>query len=263
MFGYSGIVLWISGSVAVALIGLWVSKKFLKPIDVHSNAEFLIATVTIVGTLVSVVLGLLVSSSVDQYRAMESSIDTEATSISDVYRLSRGLPSRPASVLASLCIDYCNLTVKDEWPSMELKQPSTTITATYAKLNDVIVGFHPANVAEANIQQSLLSSLGELGRSRRERVVAVQSDWIQQLLPILLMCAIIVVLISYLYVQTRPSKLDATLVSFVAIALGSNIGLILLMSAPLGGHWNVAPPQFVLNSKVMQEYKNTPLFEGQ
>jgi hypothetical protein len=257
------LVLWVVGSVTLALTGLFVTRKFIKSIDVEKNSEFLIATVTIVGTLISVVLGLLVSSSVDQYREMESSIDAEATSIEDIFRLARGLPEKTKTVLESLCIDYCHETVSDEWPSMKQRQPSQSVTNTFAKLNDIIVGFHPTTPDGANIQLSMLRSLERLAHSRRQRVVAVQSDWMKQLLPILLMCAFIVIVLSYLYVQNKPSKLDAILVSFIAIALGSNIGLMLILSAPLSQDWNVAPEEFEVNARVMQQYKNTPLFSGQ
>lgn len=260
MIGLSGILIWIGAFVGIALAGLWVTKKFSKQIDVRGNADFLIATVTIVGTLVSVVLGLLVSSSVDQYRELDTSIDTEATSINDVFRLSRGLPPKTATLLQSLCIDYCDDTIKDEWPAMLMKQPSESVTKIFAKLSDTVVTLKGDSTGEAVLQHSLLASLERLAHSRRQRIIAVQSDWMKQALPMLLACSSIIVIITYLYAQAKPSKLDTVLVSFVAIALGSNIGLAFVMSAPIERNWNQPPEQFELNAKYMREYKNTPVF---
>jgi hypothetical protein len=263
MNGLTGTLLWVGAFVGLALAGLWVTKKFLKQIDVKSNADFLIATVTIVGTLVSVVLGLLVSSSVDQYRELDTAIDTEATSINDVFRLSRGLPAKSAGMLQQLCIDYCEQTIKDEWPAMKTKQPSESVTNTFIKLSDIVVTLKSDNPAEPVIQHSLLASLERLAHSRRQRIIAVQSDWMKQALPMLLACSSIVVVITYLYAQAKPSKLDALLVSFVAIALGSNIGLVFVLSAPIERNWDKPPEPFELNAKYMKQYKTVPVFHDQ
>jgi hypothetical protein len=258
--GLGEILCWGGGSVALSLGGLYLSKKILKQIDVRGNVDILVAVVTIVGTLVSVVLGLLVSSSVDQYRTMESSVDAEASAIVSLFRMSRGLPAKTGSVLQSLCIDYCDHTISDEWPAMKRGGISHEVTAIYARLNDQIVGFQPATVGESNIQQSLLSELVRVGDNRRARVVAVQSNWTQRMLPILFMCTIIVLAITYIYADEKPSKLHTVLVAFVAIALGSNIGLMCVMSRPFASTGSIAPDQFELNAKVMREYKDTPLF---
>ena len=256
MHGMSEILFWGGGSVAFTLLGLFICRKFFKPIDVHGHAELLIAIVTIVGTLVSVLLGLLVSSAVDQYHSLESSIDSEATSVADIYRISRGMPEKFAQAMQPLCIDYCELTVKDEWPAMKHGELSPAVTKVYSRINDQIVGFRPENQAEASLQQSLLKAATDLGHSRRERIVAVTSTWIDRMLPILSICAFIVLAISYLHVGPQTTAVHRVLLSFVAMALGSNIGLIYTMSKPFASDWTMAPDQFELNAKYMRAFQN-------
>jgi len=259
MLNVSAITLWGAGSVILALLGLFVAKKTIKPIDLDLNGDLLLAMVTIVGTLVSVLLGLLVSSSVDQYRFMESSVDAEAASIGAVFRLARGTPDKTRTVLQSLCIDYCDQVVSDEWPAMKQGHMSNRVSAIYAKLNDAIVTFRPADAGEAIVEQALVTATSKLGEHRRERIVAMNSTWTIRLLPLLLMCVVIVLLISYMYLRTGKSVLHAVLVSFVAIALGTNVGIIFLMSRPFTSDWSIEPEGFAVNAQMMRECKDTPL----
>src|SRR5262245_17026661 len=130
MSGLAEIFMYVGGSIAFALAALYITKKFAKPIDVKSAADFLLASVTIIGTLVSVVLGLLVSTSVDRYREMESCVDCEATTIAAIYRNARALPHDPKFIVQALCIEYCDHAVNDEWPDMSHGKMSDALTIT-------------------------------------------------------------------------------------------------------------------------------------
>jgi hypothetical protein len=254
MAGILEILLYVGGSIAFALVSLLITKKFAKPIDVKETADFLLASVPIIGTLVSVVLGLLVSTSVDRYREMESCVDNEATTVAAIYRNARGLPHDPRFILQSLCIEYCDHAVNDEWPDMRQGKMSDALTITYGKLNDAIVALHPADLGQANLQQSMLTAASKVAENRRARLVFIKSDWMQRLLPILVVSALIVLAITYMYVDSKPSRLQGILVSFVAIALGSNIGVIIMLSRPFSGSWSIEPETFAANAKFMREY---------
>ncbi len=119
---FSPLILWAVSFVIVSLIGLYISSRTIK-IDHEQNGDFIVAMLTILGTLVSVLLGLLVSSADDQYRSLESCVNSEATGVSEVFRLARGLPSATAFKLRNCCIEYCEKVVADElacdeaWPT--------------------------------------------------------------------------------------------------------------------------------------------------
>ncbi|NJL73372.1 MAG: hypothetical protein HC888_18490 [Candidatus Competibacteraceae bacterium] len=83
------------------------------------NLELIVAMLAILGTLVSVLLGLLVSSADEQYRAMEDCANSEATSLTQIFSLSRGLPIPKALRIQNACIDYARKIVTEEWPAMK------------------------------------------------------------------------------------------------------------------------------------------------
>jgi hypothetical protein len=252
---FSPLVYWAAAFLVISLIGLFISAKTIK-IDLDKNGDLIVAMLTILGTLVSVLLGLLVSSADEQYRSLEVSVNSEATSVNEIFRLSRGLPSATALPLQDRCIDYCDKVIADEWPLMKHGETSKAVTQVYAGISDSIVQFRPANAGEASLQSALLTATSEIGQNRGTRIVAARSTWSRRLLPLILTCAIVVLSCSYLYVGRGSFLLHAVLVGLVAITLGTNIGVIYLMTRPFTSEWTIEPEGFELRAKIMREYRS-------
>ena len=129
----------------------------------------------IVGTLVSILLGLLVASALDTYQNLEQTIDTESNAVAEIFRLSRGLPDPLQGQVQTLCERYCQDVVSDEWPSMAKGQPSRTVFLTFTKITDCIVQYKPQDNGQTNIQASLLQSIVQIGDCRRSRILALNN----------------------------------------------------------------------------------------
>jgi hypothetical protein len=250
----SPLFFWAAGFLIVALAGLFISAKIIK-IDIEKNGELIVAMLTILGTLVSVLLGLLVSSADEQYRALEESVNNEATCINEVFRLSCGVPPATARILQDGCIDYCDKVIKEEWPAMSRGEMSMAVNEVFTELSDTIVRFHPSNDGEAAVQGSLLSGISEVGHNRGTRIVASRGTWTVRLLPLIMTCAIVVLACSYLYVAKGSMLLHSVLVGLVAITLGTNVGVIFLMTRPFASEWAIQPESFELRSNLMKEYR--------
>jgi hypothetical protein len=221
-------------------------------IDLEKNGEFIKAMLAILATLVSVLLGLLVSSADDQYRSLEVSVNSEATCIGEIFRLARGLPPAAAHVLQDLCIDYCDKVVSDEWPAMKRGQMSDSVNQVFENISDAIVQFHPVSVEQESLQSTLLSASSAIGQNRALRIVASRSSWTRRLFPLILTCAVVVLVSSYLYVGRGSWLLHSVLVALVAITLGTNIGVISLMTRPFSSEWTIQPEGFILRSEAMR-----------
>jgi hypothetical protein len=252
MTGIPAIVLFSIGSAVLAMLGFVAVRKFSKPIDLDEHQTFLDAMCNIVGTLVSILLGLLVAASLNTYQALEQTIDLEANSAGEIFKLSRGLPDPLQGKVQTLCEQYCQQVVDIEWPSMAKGQPSHEVFKTSAALTDCIVTFKPANDGETNIQASLLQSVESMGNCRRARILALTNSESQILLPLLVICAVTVMLFTYLYVK-HVSALQAVLIGCVAVVLGGNISLVYLLSKPFDGDWKLHPRGFELNMKMLQQ----------
>ena len=120
------------------------------------------------------------------------------------------------------------------------------------------VQFHPNNDGESNIQSAIISAAANVGHDRGVRIVASRSSWTHRMLPLIFTCAIVVLACSYLYAGKGSLRLHAVLVSLVAITLGTNIGVIFLMTRPFSSEWAIKPEGFELHVKAMRDYKNSP-----
>ncbi len=254
------IYLWSAGSALFAFIGMLIAHRFVKPIDFKENQPALDATLNIVGTLVSILLGLLVAASLNNYQTLESSIDSEATSISEVARLSFGLPSDERKEILKGCLDYCDRIVKDEWPALKTGQVNELVVMSYANLLKRIVTFNPKTAGQTNIQTALITAVQDWGNYRRQRILWLNKSWDRNLMPVLFMCSFIVLIFAYLYVRRSSIILHGFLICFVAAALGANLGLIFMLNHPFSGDWTIQPRGFELNSQLIKKYTDVRLY---
>ena len=257
MSGIPSIFVLSIGSAALAVSGFVLTRKLVKRIDVDEHQKFLDAMLSIVGTLVSILLGLLVAAAMDRYDNLERAVDAEATGVATVFRLSRGLPADRQKKIQQLCCQYCQQVIADEWPAMAQGHMSHNVFLTYGQLLDQVVTLIPANNGESNLQSATIEALNNISEGRRERALAIHYSWGGRLIPVLLICALIVIAFTYLYVK-RGAFVHAIVIGFVAITLGGNIGVVYLFSKPFDGDWKIQPRGFELNGRILQECLSSP-----
>ena len=254
VFILPSIYLWSAGSALFAFAGMLIAHRIVKPIDLKENQAALDATLNIVGTLVSILLGLLVAASLNNYQTLETAIDSEAISVAEVCRLSFGLPKEERRILLKTCLDYCDDIVKDEWPGMKNASLSDAAVFNYANVLKQIVTFNPKTPGETNIQAAMITAMQNWGNYRRQRILWFNKSWDRNLMPVLFMCSFIVLIFAYLYVKSGSILLHGFLICFVATALGANLGLIYMLSHPFSGDWTIQPKGFEVNSQLIRKY---------
>jgi hypothetical protein len=241
-----------AGAAVIAVIGFSVVHRFIKPIDLDEHRGFLDAMLSIVGTLVSILLGLLVAAALEHYQSLEQSVDSEAANVAQVYRLTFGMPPEPQKKIQQLCVEYTEQVLTDEWPAMAAGHASRKVLLTYMNLVTTIANLQPATNGQTNIHAALISAVQQIGDCRRQRILVLNSTWTKHLMPVLLMCSGIVLAFAYLYVR-RGAVLHGVLICFVAMALGGNLGLVFLLSHPFSGDWKIQPRGFELNKRSLNE----------
>lgn len=248
------------GSAILAMAGFTLTRKLLKGVDVSEHQTFLDAMFNIVGTLVSLILGLLVASALDQYQNLERAVDNEAAAVSEVYRFSRGLQEPARGQIQGLCERYCQLVISDEWPALAEGKVSQAVFETFCLLNDEVVLIKPTHDGESNLQACMLESLDTVGAGRRERLLTLNNTREHLLGPILFIGAVIVLGFTFFYVKNN-SIFHSIVITFVAIALGGNLALIYVLSKPFEGEWKIQPRAFALNLKARQMLRESSLLD--
>lgn len=255
MFNVSVITWCCFASVVLSLAGFLVSRRFVNQTGMEEHQPFLNATLTIVGTLVSILLGLLVANSIDFYEGVQANANNEATAVADLVRLSRGLPSQSRLPICKLCLEYNHEVENVEWLLMESGATSRNADLLYLKLNDTVLDFEPKSNRDNNIHTALVSTMQQLGDCRRTRLMTMRSSWCHRILPVVGLCAIIVLVYTYLYTRREKRSLHAILISFVAICLGANVAMIFLLRSPFATDWKIEPFGFRLNDELIKHYQ--------
>ena len=86
MGGIPSIFVFSAGAAIFAVVGFMLVHRVIKPIDLDEHQQFLDAMLNIVGTLVSILLGLLVAAALDHYQSLVESVDSEASNVAAVFR---------------------------------------------------------------------------------------------------------------------------------------------------------------------------------
>jgi hypothetical protein len=214
--------------------------------------DFVDSMLSITGTLVSILLGLLVAGSLERYQNLEQTVDIEAASCAQIFHLAGALQPGPCENIRNLCVDYCNQVVHSEWPEMAKKNHSHETSIALMRLASQIQKFAPDTNGETNIHAQMLSAVQQVGESRNKRILFLRSTWIYRVLPILLFSSIIVLSFAYLRVN-RNALTQTILVSIVTLALVGNLDLVYVLSDPFGGDWKIQPRGFDLNFDFLDE----------
>lgn len=241
-------------AVLLSLGGFLLSRRYVNQTEMDLHQPFLDATLTIVGTLVSILLGLLVANSIEFYESVVATANNEATAVADVMRLAHGLPSATKVPLVKLCIDYNHEVENVEWAAMQHGHHSPGAAILYMKINEAVLAFSPSTNRENNVHAAMIAAVEQLGDCRRSRLMVMHSTWCHRILPVVGMCAIIVLVYTYLYTRREKRRLHATLISFVAICLGANIAMIFLLRSPFSTDWKIEPFGFRLNDELLLDY---------
>lgn len=250
-------VILTAGAALVGLIGFLIVHRVIKPINLEEHQSFLDAMLNIVGTLVSILLGLLVAAALDHYQNLEHTIDNEAANVIQLCRLSSGLPKEACSNIRALAVQYCNEVIDDEWPAMAKGEGSLKVTFTNIRLVNEIVRFKPSNDAETNLHASMLASMQTISDARRERLLVLNSNWAKHLMPMLFMCSFIVLVFAFLYAR-KGAVLHAILICLVALALGGNLGLVFVLSNPFSSDWKIEPRGFEMDRELLRQVRSNP-----
>ncbi len=79
----------------------------------------------ILGTTYGVILGFMLFTVWNDFRAAEVNANLEASSLMTVSRIGAGLPSPERETIHALGVKYAEATINEDWPAMQVQQDSS------------------------------------------------------------------------------------------------------------------------------------------
>lgn len=204
------------------------------------------AMLGVVGTLFSVLLGLLVAGAIERYHDVQTTVEHEANSIGNIFRLAKGLEETDRRRVRGLCREYTDYVVEKEWKSMEQQEPDMQAQDRYNKLWEACVSIEPKNERQNNLHAAILDGMDNVGETRRERVIAAITSMPVTLWAVIICGSLITVAFTYLFTVRMGPRLHWMMTGLISVSLLLNIWLLYAYSMPFAGDLQIKPIGFMI-----------------
>lgn len=231
--------------VILAVIGQVFTKRVVKDDHLELSQGMVEAMLGVVGTLFSLLLGLLVANAIESYHETNVQVSNEANALANIHRLAEGLRPEDRTKIRDLCADYNHCVIKTEWPAMDRMEMAPHCWDVYGKLWSACVMMKPADEGENNLQASMIESAKVLGETRRARSVACRASLSPVLWLAIFFGSVITIVFTYFF-TSKMGRLHTLLTALIAISLGLNIWLLAAYSLPFSSGLKIQPEIFEL-----------------
>jgi hypothetical protein len=219
----------------------------------HEVSDPLLACV---GTLFAILLGFMVANAMTRFEEARVNVEREAGAISDIYRLSRGLPDRFGTRIRSDCLSYVSGVIDVEWKQMADRKMSYVVWKQYGQIWTDCLEFEPQTNRETNIHATMLSSMVNLGDCRRVRATQM-SYAVPEILWVVVMIGACATGTLVLFFGIENIVIQSFTTALVSLVLFLNVFLLASYDDPFSGDVSVKPHAFeVARESLNRRYKD-------
>lgn len=247
---YVGLLL-ILTVVIGSVLGLIYFHRFLKTPGQGVQHDITDPYSQFVAMLFAVLLGFMVADAMQRFGDARETVQQEASSLGNVYRLADGLPDTRKNELRNLCKGYAKTVIEKEWPKLAEKQDSQEAWDVYRKLWSVCVSYEPVTQRQSNTQSALIEAMKSIGEGRRMRMEALHSGLPTELWIVLFIGGGATILFTYFF-TAENLKIQAVMVGMVSLVISLNLFLLFTYDDPFYGDVKVTPSAFETQLKLYE-----------
>lgn len=249
-------------STALAVVGFLVVRRRVNPSELMQHHDVADPLLSVIGTLYAVLLGFLVADAMTKYQAARATVDAEANSLADVFRLAGGLPPSLGEKVHKLCIDYSDAVIAEEWNAMENGMASPKAWESMRKMWNAVLAYEPDGDRQTTIYAQLVDELSQLGDARRTRLVTARTKLPAALWVVLMAGAVSTIVFTYFF-GTKNKRAQIVMTMLVSVCLSLNIFLLLVYNSPFVGDLKVPPDAFSIERELFRWHRLHPAGEGE
>lgn len=233
------------GVVVVSVFGLLIARRWLDKYhpELKTQHDITDPYSQFVAMLFAVLLGFMVADSMQRFGEARATVQQEASSLGNVFRLAEGLPKANENRLRDLCALYAKEVIEDEWPMLSLHKDSPKAWIIYRQLWNTCMTYEPTTQRQSNSQQALMEAMEDLGNSRRMRVEALHAGLPTVLWAVLFIGGAATIVFTYFFAADNL-KIQIIMVSMVSLVICLNLFLLASYDDPFNGDVRVTPAAF-------------------
>lgn len=250
MFTYLQSTLLICASLAISLLVV----KLLNDCWPIQNRK-LINDVTgwqlgVLGTTYGVILGFMLYTVAEGFRAAEIDADLEATSMLNIYRIAGGLPSPQKEHIRELARRYEEVVVNKEWPAMQHQQEDRAAESVMTEMWGALETVKADSVIATNSLDHIQYAMSNLAERRNMRNQQRRNQMPGLLWGLLMLGAVATILSSCLLGNDKK-WLHYCQVAALTFVVVTTLAAIADLARPYEGSVAVRPDAFVRALQVM------------
>ena len=203
-----------------------------------------------VGTLYSVVLGMILVSASEKFTDAKRYVTQEADSLLQVYLGADQMPVSDRAAIKRAIKHYVNGVITDEWDLLSQGKSHENTKVLFKNIWDTIRSIEPITENQKTIYQSMISSFISAGEGRRERVNfsnyrITKIEWYT-------MIAGGIVNVIFTFFFSVKSRIAQTLMTgLVTFMVSINLYAVFLLGDPFSGTREVPIDQFTFLQRYM------------
>jgi hypothetical protein len=224
----------VLGGGLLAVGGLLLARKVFDFEKLRASHDVGSVLIAIVGTLYSVLLGLIVVDAMQQYQRARDTTERETNNLVDVFILAKAVSEPQRSQLQKMCTDYADQVVRTEW---ELMRQGTYCPLSRQKAVDLmssLMDFEPKTQSEQLVYPKLVDEASQFWQNRASRISMAENGMPAIEWAVLIAGALITVSFTYFFVLEHL-RLQILMTSMVAMLISLNLTLLLLFAYPFSG----------------------------
>lgn len=244
--------------VLASLFGLFIARKFHSKAELHTQHEITDPYSQIVAMLFAVLIGFMVADSMQRFGEARQTVQHEASSLANVFRLADGLPESDCRQIRTLCAQYALEVVHDEWPLLAEKKASPKAWKIYRDIWTQCTHYEPITQRQSNTHSQLYESMMELGDARRLRVEALHSGLPLSLWVVLVIGGIATIIFTYFF-AAHNANVQVVMVGIVSLVVCLNLFLLATYDDPFSGDVKVTPTAFETQLELFKQEGYEPV----
>lgn len=236
-------ILAVSVTVGFAVAGLMLLHRFV-PLALREEHNDTMAT--LFGALYvtyALIVGFSASFVSYQYDTAQKNVESEASSVEEIYRLAEQFPERERRKVQGLAVAYARTVVEDGWPLMEQGRLSPRAGATADDLRRSVMDFEPSTGGEQAIYAQSLTLVQDLDEYRALRLLEAREGIPAILWVVLLVGGVTTIVSTYLF-GMKNARLHALMVAAFTVVLVLVLYAIRALEYPFDGIVQVGPEAF-------------------
>jgi Protein of unknown function (DUF4239) len=240
----------VGGCLAFSGAGLFIVRKFFHKVQFEKHHEVAGYLLTVVGTMYSVLLGLIVVNVQGKFDQAKQMAETEANSCSDLWNYCRGLPGEVRYTIRMPLKDYYVSVQNEDWEAIAAGETVEQSVPQYQGMWRAIAAYQPQTNRESACYSNILETMKSLADARRFRMVARRRLLSPIIWMVLIAGCVLTILFSYFF-WVDSARTQIALTFFVTIFIALNMLLVRLFENPYRSEFFVKEGAFTLKPDLL------------